>query len=350
MNDLTLVYSDEFKKHVMDRAHPESPERLEQIINAAKELMGESEDTIEIINPEEIDVDDLLSVHVPDHIAKIEAISKAGGGIITLDTTLNEHTFNIAKLAAGATKLAAKLVDENHSKTSFAAVRPPGHHAEATSAGGFCFFNNISIAAEWLISKKGYRRVAILDIDHHFGNGTSHIFYHRSDVLYVSIHAHPMYSYPGTGYPTEIGIVEGMGYNVNIPLLPGTESMDWLHSLNFASDIINQYKPEIILVSVGFDALRGDPVGVLSLNSNAFSGGGYIIRELANKQCNGKISCTLEGGYKIEQLQEVSKKFFKGMLGYKPKIIEKFQETSISNHTNSMLSQVKRALSDYWKF
>lgn len=350
MNDLAIVYSDEFKKHVMDKAHPESPERLEQIINAAKELIGESENRIEIIEPVEIEEEDLLSVHVPDHIAKIEAISKAGGGIITLDTTLNEHTFNAAKLAAGATKLAVKIVDENHSKTSFAAVRPPGHHAESNSAGGFCFFNNISIAAEWLISKKGYRRIVILDIDHHFGNGTSHIFYHRSDVLYVSIHAHPMYSYPGTGFPTEIGIVEGMGYNVNIPLLPGTESMDWLYSLNFAANIIEQYQPEIILVSVGFDALRGDPVGVLSLNNSAFFGAGYIIKQLANKLCNGRISCTLEGGYKIEQLKDISKKFFKGLLGYKPKIIEKFQESNISNHTNSMLGQVKRALNDYWEF
>ncbi|MFW9852682.1 MAG: histone deacetylase family protein [Candidatus Thorarchaeota archaeon] len=350
MNDLTLVYSDEFKKHVMDRAHPESPERLDWIIKAAKELMGEYEEKIDITEPQQIELDDLLSVHVPDHIAKIESISRAGGGIITLDTTLNEHTFSVAKLAAGATKLAVKLVDENHSKTSFAAVRPPGHHAEVNSAGGFCFFNNISIAAEWLISKKGYRRIVILDIDHHFGNGTSHIFYHRSEVLYISIHAHPMYSYPGTGYPTEIGIADGMGYNVNIPLLPGTETIDWLYALNFASNIIHQYQPEIILVSVGFDALGGDPVGVLSLNNNAFFAAGYIIRDLANELCNGKISCTLEGGYKMEDLKEVSKKFFKGILGYKPKIVDKFQETNITSHTNSMLGQVKRALKDYWKF
>ncbi len=350
MNDLTLVYSDEFKKHVMDRAHPESPERLEHTINAARELLVECKETIEIIKPETIEKEDLLSVHVPDHIAKIEAISKAGGGIITLDTTLNEHTYDIAKLAAGATKLAVKVVDENYSKTSFAVVRPPGHHAETNSAGGFCFFNNIAVAAEWLISRKGYRRVVILDIDHHFGNGTSHIFYHRKDILYVSIHAHPMYSYPGSGYPTEIGIVEGMGYNVNIPLLPGTESIDWLHSLIFASNIIEQFQPEIILVSVGFDALSGDPVGILNLNNNAFFGAGYIINQLANRLCKGKISCTLEGGYKIELLEEVSKKFFKGLLGYKPKIMEKLQEIRISNHTNSMLSQVKRALTDYWEF
>ena len=350
MVDLAVIYSELFKKHEMDRAHPESPDRLDFIMQGVRELQKELTDQISIHQAETIDVEDILAVHVPDLVETIKAISAAGGGMVTVDTTLNEHTFDLAKLSAGATKQAAQLVAEDKAKRSFAVVRPPGHHAESNSAGGFCFFNNIAIAAEWLINKKDYNKIVIIDIDHHFGNGTSHIFYHREDVLYISIHAHPMYSYPGSGYPTEVGIVEGLGYNVNIPLLPGTQSMDWLYALQFAIEIINQYQPEMILVSAGFDALGGDPVGILNIESNAFSGGGYLLNELAKNHCDGKICCTLEGGYKKDELKSVSKKFIKGLLGYKPAIIKKLGEYEATDYTKSILKQVKNAHNEYWKF
>ncbi|MCG3226531.1 MAG: histone deacetylase [Candidatus Heimdallarchaeota archaeon] len=350
MVDLAVIYSELFHKHEMDRAHPESPDRVDFIMQGIKELQNEVKEQISIHQAETIDDEDILAVHVPDLLSTIQAISGAGGGMITIDTTLNEHTFDLAKLAAGATKQAARLVAENQAKKSFAVVRPPGHHAESNSAGGFCFFNNIAIAAEWLINEKNYKKILIIDIDHHFGNGTSHIFYHRKDVLYVSLHAHPMYAYPGSGYPTEVGIVDGLGYNINIPLLPGTQSLDWLHALQFASGIINQYQPEIILVSAGFDALGGDPVGILNLDSSAFFGAGYLLNELAKDHCDGKICCTLEGGYKKDQLKEVSKKFIKGLLGYKPAIIDKLEDYTATDYTKSILSQVKKAQKVYWEF
>lgn len=350
MDDLIVLYSDIFKKHVIDRAHPESPSRLDQIMEGIEELSNETDKRISIIPPEYIEDEDLLAVHVPNHIEKIKAISDSGGGMVTIDTTLNEHTFDVAKFAAGATKQAVQVVDENKAKISYAVVRPPGHHAETNSAGGFCFFNNIAVAAEWLVVKKGYNKVAIIDIDHHFGNGTSHIFYHRKDILYLSLHAHPMYSYPGTGYPNETGVVEGKGYNINVPLLPGSNNFDWLQSLIFSIDIIQQYQPEILLVSIGYDALEGDPVGMLNLTPNAFTGAGYLLHTLARDVCGGRIACTLEGGYKIDQLKEVSNKFLKGLFGFKPQIISKAEETPISDYTTSMLNQVKKEHRDYWRF
>ena len=350
MYDIVFIYSEIFKKHVMDKNHPESPQRLDEIIKAIREIQSEKNYKLTTFLPELIDEEFLLSVHVNDYIDKIRAISKAGGGMITVDTTINEHTFFIAKYAAGATKQAVQLVDENKAKRSFAIVRPPGHHAESNSAGGFCYFNNIAVAAEWLIQYKGYNKIAIVDIDQHFGNGTSHIFYHRKDVLYTSIHAHPMYSYPGSGYPNEIGVVEGKGYNVNIPLLPGVGTIDWLHALQFGLNIVKQYEPEIILVSVGFDALSGDPIGVFNLGVNAYAAAGYLLNSVAKDYCDGKISCTLEGGYKIKQLAEVSKKFFLGLLGNEPTIMEKLETLGPTDHTNNMLKQVEKSLQDYWKF
>ncbi len=350
MLDLAVIYSDLFKKHDMDRAHPESPLRLDEIMKSVKKIKEESKYSIELFDPEPIEEENILSVHVPDHIAKIRAISQAGGGMITIDTTINEHTFDIAKLSAGATKQAVDLVDQNKAQRSFAVVRPPGHHAEYNSAGGFCYFNNIAIAAEWLIQYKGYNRIAIIDIDHHFGNGTSHIFYHRKDVFYLSLHAHPNYSYPGSGFPTEIGVVEGKGYNVNVALLPGIKSMDWLKALIFSLNIVRQYKPEFILVSVGFDSLAGDPVGVMSVGSNAFYAAGYLLNEIAQECCEGKIACTLEGGYKLDQLEDVSSKFILGLLGNRPYILDKLEETETSEHTASMLKQVRKALIAHWRF
>ncbi|MHA1199452.1 MAG: histone deacetylase family protein [Candidatus Heimdallarchaeaceae archaeon] len=350
MYDIAFIYSEIFKKHAMDRAHPESPQRLDEIMKAVTEIQEEKKHNITTLMPEVIDEELLLSVHVSDHLEKIRAISKAGGGMISIDTTLNEHTFFIAKYAAGATKQAAQLVDENKAKRSFAVVRPPGHHAESTSAGGFCYFNNVAVAAEWLIQYKGYNKVAIIDIDQHFGNGTSHIFNHRKDVLYVSIHGHPMYTYPGSGFPNEVGIVEGKGYNVNVALLPGAESIDWLHALKFSLNIVKQYQPEIILVSVGFDALGGDPVGIFNLGPNAFTAAGYLLNEIAKECCDGKISCTLEGGYKIDQLKEVSKKFILGLLGNEPHILRKLATTKPSNQTDSMLKQVRKFHKEFWKF
>ena len=350
MSDIAFIYSEIFKKHVMDKLHPESPQRLDEIMKAIKELQEEKIYSLSILMPELIDEELLLSVHVSDHIEKIKAISKAGGGMISVDTTLNEHTFFIAKYAAGATKQAAQLVDEGKTKRSFALVRPPGHHAESNSAGGFCYFNNIAVAADWLIQYKEYNKIAIIDIDQHFGNGTSHIFSHRKDVLYVSIHGHPMYTYPGTGFPNEIGLVEGRGYNVNIPLLPGTNTTDWLHALIFSLDIVRQYQPEFILVSVGFDTLEGDPVGVFNLGTSAFAAAGYLLNDTAENLCGGKISCTLEGGYKIDQLKDVSKKFILGLLGNKPDILNKISTIKLSDHAASMLKQVKKYHRDFWKF
>jgi acetoin utilization deacetylase AcuC-like enzyme len=350
MIDLAVIYSESFKKHKMDRVHPESPARLDEIIKGVKELQYESKKEIKFYKPQYITEKELVSVHVVDLIRKVQAISEAGGGMITIDTTLNPYTYDIARLAAGATKQAAEIVDKGEAKRSFAIVRPPGHHAESNSAGGFCYFNNIAIAANWLVNDKGYKKVAIIDIDHHFGNGTSHIFYHRKDVFYFSVHAHPMYSYPGSGYPTEIGVSEGKGYNANLALLPGVTSSDWLHSLQFGLDILKQYKPEIVLVSVGFDSLGGDPVGIMNIAPNAFWGAGHLINEFAEEFCNGKIICALEGGYKLDQLKDVSKKFILGLMGEKLVVLNKIMSREMTEQTRSMIVQTKKALKEYWNF
>lgn len=348
MYDLIVIYSERYKDHKMDTLHPECPERLNSILEGVENLKSESSLIIKIDEPELVEEDEILRVHVPDLVYQIKRVSELGGGRVSLNTSMNEHSYTTAKLAVGGTIKATRVVVDGISKTSFALIRPPGHHAEVNSCGGFCFFNNIAIAAEWLISERNIKKIAILDIDQHFGNGTAHIFYHRKDVLYLSLHAHPQYSYPGSGYPSEVGIDEGEGFTVNIPLLPNTENVDWLYALKTALQIVEQYKPEIILVSVGFDALKGDPTGILNITSDAYQAAGYMIHEIAEKLTSGKIVSVLEGGYYLKQLATVTNKYLNGILGEKSFLCDDVQIENITEHTIDMINLVKKAQKDYW--
>ncbi|MHA1685756.1 MAG: histone deacetylase family protein [Candidatus Heimdallarchaeaceae archaeon] len=348
--DKVVVYtSDYMKKHKMDALHPERPERIDYILEGVNKVKTQYPEKVKIREITPINEKELYSVHVPDLINTIKSISAAGGGMITLDTMLNEETFNCALYAAGGAKQAAFSTYLEPSTVTFAVVRPPGHHAETNSAGGFCFFNNIAIAAEQLIRQKHIKRVAIIDLDQHFGNGTSHIFYHRSDVLYTSIHAHPKYCYPFSGYPSEIGIKEGAGYTINVPLLPGTETIDWLHALNFVNKIVREFSPEIILVSIGFDGLKDDPVGMLNLSLEAFHGAAYLISELARDTCKGKITAVLEGGYYLQRLSKCAELFIRGLLNERPEILNTLSKIPPSKHATALINQTKKAIKEKWR-
>ena len=279
-------------------------------------------------------------------LATEEQILRAHTLYIIEQVDRRERLSRMSLLAAGGAVLAGEIAVKG--EPAFALIRPPGHHAEVNSCGGFCLFNNIAIAAEWLISERNIKKIAILDIDQHFGNGTAHIFYHRKDVLYLSLHAHPQYSYPGSGYPSEVGIDKGEGFTVNVPLLPNTENVDWLYALKTALQIVDQYKPEIILVSIGFDALMGDPTSILNITSEAYQAAGYMIHEIAEKLTSGKIVSVLEGGYYLKQLATVSKKYLKGILGEKSLLCDDVKIENITEHTMDMINLVKKAQKDYW--
>lgn len=333
----------------MDPVHPECPERLDKIIEGVNAAKSSYPNNIEIRDAIPIEEKALYYVHVPDLVHTIKSISEAGGGMITLDTMLNEETFNSALYAAGGAKQAVFEAYNRHTKT-FAVVRPPGHHASNNTAGGFCFFNNIAIATTLLLRQTSAERVAIVDLDHHYGNGTAQIFYHRSDVLYTSIHCHPKYSYPFSGYPEEIGVREGKGYNINVPLLPKTETMDWLYSLKFLMEIIRQYEPNVILVSIGFDGLKKDPVGMLSLSLEAFQAASYMLSKLADEVCEGRMASVLEGGYYLELLPRCSEQYVRGMLlGDKPVLLKKLESYEPTSYTQAILNQTKKAIKGKWK-
>ncbi|MDI6708693.1 MAG: histone deacetylase [Candidatus Thermoplasmatota archaeon] len=283
-----IIYHQDYLKHVLSFGHPESPERL----NATVKKLNEEKLWDNVLEPKEARIEHLRKVHDFEYI---EAVKNQG--FIGFEAPVHADTFRIAALAAGGAILAATESYENK-KTSFALVRPPGHHAGKDYGGGFCYFNNIAIATKVL-----NKRAEIIDIDLHHGNGTSDIFYEDDKVLYISIHQYGIY--PGTGYLNEVGKGKGEGFTINIPFTSGCG--DSSYTLAFEKVIepaTEQFKPEIILVSFGSDAHYMDPLGGLALSTSGYLEIAKKIIKLSNELCERKAMFLLEGGYHLEALAE----------------------------------------------
>lgn len=251
------------------------------------------------------------SVHEEDYVERFERAVSRGDGIFgSADNPLSAGTATAAYAAVEAILSAADWLLEESGRTAFAAVRPPGHHAERSNAMGFCYFNNVAIAAEWLL-RKGMRRVAIVDFDVHHGNGTQHLFEARRDVYYASLHQYPFY--PGTGARSEIGKGEGRGTTLNVPLAAGSGEAEYGRA--FADEVIPgiaAFAPDAILVSAGFDAWAGDPLGGMRVGLEGFSDWGRWLSEAAESLCEGRLLAVLEGGYDVPRLGSLVLAFLDG--------------------------------------
>jgi acetoin utilization deacetylase AcuC-like enzyme len=188
---------------------------------------------------------------------------------------------------------------------AFCAVRPPGHHAESHRSMGFCLFNHVAVAAQHLIDRHGIKRVAIVDWDVHHGNGTQQIFEERPDVLYISLHEHPMHLYPGTGHVWEKGKHKGEGFTLNLPLEPGSGDATYRNAVTeIVEPAVDMFRPEFLLISAGFDAARGDPLAHMEVSPQGFQWMTRRMKALAEKHGGGKLVSTLEGGYDLRNLAE----------------------------------------------
>jgi len=295
---MSLIYHKRYLDHILTWGHPESPERLKAIIDRLETVDFKAE----ILTPKPASDNDLKGVHTPEYI---EVMKNFGEGWMDPNTYHHEESYELACLAAGGGLLAAKLAyDEN--RPTFVIPRPPGHHAEANSSGGFCYFNNIAIAAQHLLTRKKSpaERVAIVDIDVHHGNGTHDIFFNRKDVLYISTHQWGIY--PGTGPAELTGEGQGEGYTVNIPFYSGTgDSSFKLAKQQIIEPILKQYKPSIILISIGTDAHYRDPLASLALSSAGYLNLAKHFIKLSKDLCQSRIAFFLEGGYDLNSLAEI---------------------------------------------
>lgn len=295
----TLLLSDPaFLEHDAGAGHPESPARLAHIIAALETnpVPGTS-----WLAPRPATDAELTAVHRPEHIAQLSSFDGRGARLDP-DTAMSPGSWRAAQLAAGAAVTAVDEVWAGRATNAFALVRPPGHHAEAARAMGFCLLNNAAIAAEAAL-RLGATRVAILDWDVHHGNGTQHLFEGRGDVLYLSAHQFPFY--PGTGAPEETGSGAGAGFTINCALPPHQGDADYgavFHDLFLPA--LEQYVPELIVVSAGFDAHAHDPLGQMRVTERGFAAMCSTVADLAARitGCEGRLVLLLEGGYDLAAL------------------------------------------------
>jgi acetoin utilization deacetylase AcuC-like enzyme len=289
-----IVYHPKYLEHIQDQFHPESPQRLVAVMQKLEEcgLMDG------YIVPEDASKDEILLVHTPEYVDLVE---NYGEGRIDYDTSLHVETYEIAMLSAGGGIMAARRsFDEK--KPYFVLNRPPGHHAGPGMGGGFCYFNNIAIAARVLL--KDIDRVAILDYDGHHGNGTSDVFQNSKDVVYMSAHQRGIF--PGTGAAEYVGEAEGEGHIINVPFPGGSGDMSYQMAFDeLFHPILKQFKPEMILLSFGGDSHYRDPLTGLALSSFGYVDLIKKTLEATEDLCGGRFAIFLEGGYDLEALAEV---------------------------------------------
>jgi acetoin utilization deacetylase AcuC-like enzyme len=274
--------------------HPEGASRL----RAIKTHLDESR-TLEAMSPigaRDATESDLLLVHDAALIERIRRTADHDLDWLDLDTYAVRASYDVALRSAGGVLAATDALIEGEIDSAFCLVRPPGHHATPTHAMGFCLFNNVAIAAAHAISRKGLERVAIIDIDVHHGNGTQDAFYSDPRVLYYSTHQHPFY--PGTGGWQETGEGEGRGTTVNVPLPRGCGDEEYMRSYEaVGAPVIRRFRPQLILVSAGFDAHHADPLAQEMLSVRGYFEIAALIKQLAGELCGGKLVYVLEGGY-----------------------------------------------------
>ena len=291
---LLFLTDERFLDHVAGRNHPECPERLEAVWLGLEKLNLES-DLIRV-EPRMVTEEELLRCHPSKYIKDLVALHESGGGRLDPDTSMSQGSWKAARLAAGSGLTAVEKLQSGEGDLAFCAIRPPGHHATPRRSMGFCLLNNISITASALA--EAGEKVAVIDIDAHHGNGTQEIFYSDPRVLVASIHQWPFY--PGTGSENEIGISEGAGFTVNVPL-PAKAAGNTYRSAteNIIVPLVEKFKPDWILVSAGFDAHRSDPLTDMGLTSADYSDLIFSLFKLAPKN---RCILFLEGGYDLEAL------------------------------------------------
>ncbi len=296
----TAVVEDlRYRDHRGPAGHPEHPERL-AAVQAALDARSEP---LERLSPRPATLEEVTRVHSREHLERVrQAVSQAPSHLDP-DTYVSPQSLDVALLAAGGSIELALRVARGEVRSGLAAVRPPGHHAEATRAMGFCLFNNVAIAARSLQQEEGLERILIFDWDVHHGNGTQHSFEDDPTVFYASTHQFPYY--PGTGDANEAGSGRGSGATLNIPMPAGCGDAEYTGALQrLLVPAALAFRPEMVLVSCGFDAHRDDPLAAMEVSGEGFRTMARIVRALAEDLCGGRAVFVLEGGYAASGLRE----------------------------------------------
>lgn len=301
-----LVHHPIYAKHDTGPGHPEMPERYAAVMDALRED-GEFWSSLVEITPEKAPKGIVQAAHTPQHFRFVENAFSEGLDRLDMDTTISMESFDASLFAAGGCIAGVDAVMQGEADNAFVVVRPPGHHATAERPMGFCLFNNVAVAAKHAQNHyKEIDRVAIIDWDVHHGNGTQGIFYTDPSVYFFSMHQYPWY--PGTGSRGETGHGRGLGATMNIPVRAHTPPGEQKRMFEAAiEDIGRNFKPDLVMISAGFDAHLSDPLGQLRLEDDDYAAMTYVVKDWANDVCGGRIVSCLEGGYNLDTLGQTVK-------------------------------------------
>jgi acetoin utilization deacetylase AcuC-like enzyme len=295
-----LVWSDDYLSHGTPAGHPEGQKRLTALREAIRRegLLG----SLIVTEPYLPGMEAVHAIHDPAYLESFrEAVARGDRHFATRDCAIGTGSYEAALLAAGGVMAGIDAVFSGRSDNAFCAVRPPGHHAGRAQAMGFCFVNNVAVGAAYARSAYGIARVCILDWDVHHGNGTQDLFVEDPETLFVSLHEHPSFCYPGTGRRMDRGKGAGAGATLNVPLPPHAGDREMIDAFEReAVPAIEAFRPDLILLSAGFDAHRDDPIADLECTEEAYVHMTRRVLELADRHCDGRVVSVLEGGYRVE--------------------------------------------------
>ncbi|MDI6654324.1 MAG: histone deacetylase [Candidatus Hydrothermarchaeota archaeon] len=338
-----IIYSERYLEHNLEY-YPENSNRLKAVMKllTKKDVF----EKVPLVEPTYAKKEDILRVHTPEHFEFIKHLSEKGEATIGADTYVNSKSFDTAMLSSGGIISCVDKYFEGY-KYSFALIRPPGHHAETNRSMGFCLFNNIAVGAKYAMEKYGLKKIFVLDYDVHHGNGTQEIFYSSKNVLYLSLHQYPLY--PGTGSTREMGKDEGRGYTINVPLPQKTCDKSYLRVFDeVVIPVMKEFRPELILVSAGYDAHHSDPLGGMRLSSRCY----YEIAKKLKLGTKAGIIFGLEGGYNTDALANSVFATLAALfeLGEEPAEMPLEENKKITSYVDSRIAAVKKNLSSYWSF
>jgi acetoin utilization deacetylase AcuC-like enzyme len=341
-----IVRDDRYMNHDMGDYHPESPKRLEVIYAMLEE--SEMKDQFHDVPVRRAEKQELQWIHSSEYVEMVASTEGKDHTPLDPDTSTSAGSYEAALLASGGLCEAISMVIDGKLDNAFALVRPPGHHAEQARAMGFCLFNNVAIGARFAQESHNLNRILIIDWDLHHGNGTQHSFEDNPSILYFSTHQYPYY--PGTGAFNEVGIGKGEGYTVNVPLSIGHGNGEYVGIFEkILKPIAQQFDPELILVSAGFDIYDGDPLGGMNVTAHGFAALTRSVLDMARKCCNGRVVITLEGGYNLTGLRDGVRAVVKELSGASTIQLESFLSQANGDMLNYALSQVSRNHGGYWK-
>lgn len=347
MNQIKFLTHTSAKKHINGRFHPESPERLKIL----ETWINQANMELEILD-RQATKEEILSVHSSNLYEMVKKTDGINGSFrFDADTSASTYTFKASTeaVATGITAIERATTDISY----FALVRPPGHHAYRSMPGGFCIFNNIAIASTLALKRDWYQKIAIIDFDQHYGNGTAAIMGSNPYVLYFSSHASPNIAFPGLGYIDELGEGSGKGTSIAIPLNYRATEADFFYAFeSVIAPICLQFQPDLIAISAGFDAYEKDGIGVLGISVNGFEIIGKLIKHLA-RTLDAPVAHFLEGGYNIKDLPDLLASYVKPFYTPEEDILSSSMKDELRDktqeHTSQVIDRLKDLLRDYWE-